>query len=149
MYLIKIDKRPVSVLIPYYLENGKAFVFLQKRSPDAKRLPSFFGFFGGGLEPNESPEQGLKREIKEELGIDISNYDFFAHYEFVGAIMDVYAMRVKKSFVEETSIGEGEFGKFFDYSEMIESSMIVNKDKLILSNFFGYSEHQDPFFYKA
>lgn len=144
----EIEKRKVSVLIPYYIENGKAFVFLQKRSPDAKRLPDYFGFFGGGLETNENPEDGLKREIKEELGIDITEHHFFGHYEFIGAIMDVYQMQVEKEFENKIKIGEGEFGRFFSYQDMINEKMLVNKDKLVLSNFFGQVEHNDPFYYK-
>lgn len=42
-------------------------ILLQHRSKDAKRLPDFWGFFGGGIEEGETPEQALIRESKEEL----------------------------------------------------------------------------------
>jgi mutator protein MutT len=38
-----------------------------------------YGFFGGKLNPGESAEQAFKREIKEELGIEIKNYKFIKH----------------------------------------------------------------------
>ena len=38
-----------------------------------------YGFFGGKLEPGESSEEAFKREIKEELGINIKDYEFVKH----------------------------------------------------------------------
>jgi len=42
-------------------------ILMQHRSKDAKRFPNFWGFFGGGIESDETPEQALLRESKEEL----------------------------------------------------------------------------------
>jgi len=39
-----------------------------------------YGFFGGKIKQGETPEQGLEREIKEELNIEIKNYNFFKKY---------------------------------------------------------------------
>ena len=36
-----------------------------------ERLPNYFGFWGGGTENNETPEEALLREIKEELVLDL------------------------------------------------------------------------------
>jgi 8-oxo-dGTP diphosphatase len=56
--------RNVSVLILY---NDKKEMLLQHRSKTAKRLPDYWGFFGGGIEANETPDQALARELLEEL----------------------------------------------------------------------------------
>jgi 8-oxo-dGTP diphosphatase len=42
-------------------------ILLQHRAKDAERLPDFWGFFGGGIEKGETPEQALIRESQEEL----------------------------------------------------------------------------------
>lgn len=39
-----------------------------------------FGFFGGHIEENESPEEALVREIKEELTYDLKYFKFFKQY---------------------------------------------------------------------
>jgi 8-oxo-dGTP pyrophosphatase MutT (NUDIX family) len=48
--------------------SGEMAYLLQKRSSKAKDSPSTWSTFGGGLEPGESPLDGAKREIQEELG---------------------------------------------------------------------------------
>lgn len=148
MNLNQVSKRKVSILIPYYTENEKVLVFLQKRAPDAKRLPGFYGFFGGGIEIDESIEAGLEREIKEELGINISGYSHFAHYEFYGSIMDVFTIQVDKDFPNKIIVNEGEYGKFFSYGDVLVNQQIINQDKLVLTNFFGQIEYRDPYHFK-
>lgn len=140
----KIKKRKVSVLLPWYKEGEEFFVFVQKRSENAKRAPGYFAFFGGGIEESESPEQGLVREINEELNIDISNYEYFNNYEFYGAIVNVYLMEVEKDFSEKVKISEGDFGKFIKESEYLDLKMLL-QDKTILGNFFGLKKRSNPY----
>jgi len=69
-----------------------------------------YGFFGGGIEEGENEEQALRREIKEELGINIKNYKFFKHdiisvkevsgeierFVFIAPIPDIAKLNVKE-----------------------------------------------------
>lgn len=139
-----LQKRRVSILIPYYVSEDGIRVFLQKRDKDAKRLPDYFGFFGGGIEEDESPESALKREIKEELGIEITDAKHFSRYEFYGSVLDVFTLPVQSDFGVKITLGEGQFGKFFNEGEILVEKLLIDQDKLILKNFMGQVQYSDP-----
>lgn len=57
---------PVTCAIIFF--EGKVLVTQRSEKMD---LPGKWEFPGGKIEPNESPEECLKREIKEELSLEI------------------------------------------------------------------------------
>lgn len=56
-------------------------VLIAKR-PLNKHKGGYWEFPGGKLEAKELPEQALKRELKEELDIEITSADFFQKITF-------------------------------------------------------------------
>ena len=48
-------------------------VLLQHRTNDAKRFPSMWGLFGGGIKKGETPIEAIKRECMEELDYELIN----------------------------------------------------------------------------
>jgi len=77
--------------------NGK--IFSASRREKDERYGKF-EFPGGKIELNESPALALKREIKEELAMDISVKDLFMHvsheYPLFKLEMDVFICTVDK-----------------------------------------------------
>lgn len=49
-------------------------LLLELRPPDAKVTPGVYDLPGGHLQPGESPEQALVREMDEELGITLLRF---------------------------------------------------------------------------
>lgn len=70
--------------IAIVLRDKLGRILLQLRDEKAPRHPNCWGFFGGGIEKGETPKEALKREAKEELRIDIEDYNYrlFKKYEF-------------------------------------------------------------------
>ena len=57
----------VAGIIP--MENG--FALMHRTGNKVNGILDYHVFPGGGLEENETPEEGTAREIKEEFGIDV------------------------------------------------------------------------------
>lgn len=68
----QIRHRVVGILI----KDGK--ILLMHRVKDGRK---FYVFPGGGVESNESLDEGLKREIKEEAGLDVKKTKFLFEME--------------------------------------------------------------------
>lgn len=60
----------VSALV---LHDGDGRFLLQHRDDFAPSFPGMHGLFGGHLESGESPEDALRREAAEELGLELSD----------------------------------------------------------------------------
>jgi len=80
------------------LVDADGRVLLAQR-PEGKPMAGLWEFPGGKIEPNESPEAALKREMREELGINICDHcaaplTFVSHrYEAFHLLMLLYVCR--------------------------------------------------------
>ncbi|MBS3065586.1 NUDIX domain-containing protein [Candidatus Pacearchaeota archaeon] len=65
----------------FALRDKDSGVLLQHRDDGAPILPNYWAFFGGGIEEGESPEEAVRREAREELGIELRDLRLFRRYE--------------------------------------------------------------------
>ena len=66
-------------LIIFYDEQKR--ILLQDRR-GISRLGEEWGFFGGEIKEDETPEQAVIRETKEELGFDLKEYKYVGEYSY-------------------------------------------------------------------
>jgi 8-oxo-dGTP diphosphatase len=62
-------RRPVDVAVGVLIDRDGRFLLTSR--PEGKVFAGYWEFPGGKLEPGESVEQALRRELHEELGITI------------------------------------------------------------------------------
>ncbi|OGF69621.1 hypothetical protein A3H65_03995 [Candidatus Giovannonibacteria bacterium RIFCSPLOWO2_02_FULL_45_14] len=119
---MKLDARKFGAACFLFDEN-KNLILLQKRDGNTAMFPNKWGFFGGGLEGNETPKEGLIRELKEEIGLTFREDEliplwdnFFAEYNVQRSLF------VIKKWIPESSmiIGEGEGVKWIPIDEIFE-----------------------------
>lgn len=71
-FLAKILKNKYAMAgVPVIIKNSKGEILLGKREKDAPCYPNMWGLPGGIIEYNETIEQTAKRELKEEIGINV------------------------------------------------------------------------------
>jgi 8-oxo-dGTP diphosphatase len=76
--LAHLMKRIAQVLL--FDRDRKLLIYLRDDKPDIP-FPNHWDFFGGHVEEGETPEGAMVREVKEELGIELTEWQFFSRYE--------------------------------------------------------------------
>ncbi len=75
-------RNPLPTVAAALVDDDKALVVIRGVEPHKGR----YDMPGGFLHPAESPTEGLKREVKEELGVDID----VGELDFLGAAVHQY-----------------------------------------------------------
>ncbi len=89
---------PTVLVVAVALIDPDGRVLIAQR-PEGKQLAGLWEFPGGKVEPSERPETALIRELKEELGIDVTEaclapFVFASHaYESFHLLMPLYLCR--------------------------------------------------------
>jgi 8-oxo-dGTP diphosphatase len=89
---------PLLLVVACALVDADGRVLLSQR-PEGKTLAGLWEFPGGKVDPGETPEQALVRELKEELGIEtkvacLAPLTFASHsYEKFHLLMPLYVCR--------------------------------------------------------
>ena len=95
------DKLPVLLVAAVALVDADGRVLLAQR-PEGKEMAGLWEFPGGKVDPGETPEAALIRELVEELGIDtvescLAPFTFASHtYGRFHLLMPLYVCRVWK-----------------------------------------------------
>lgn len=66
---------PLLLVVAAALLDQQKRVLLAER-PAGREMAGLWEFPGGKIETNETPEQALARELKEELGLQVATKDF-------------------------------------------------------------------------
>lgn len=94
--------------------EGKLLIYLRDDKPEIP-FPNYWDLFGGHVEPGESPEVALVREVQEELNIQLVDYVFFKTYDCLEGdahpnIKHVYSAQISQP-AKNLTLYEGQYLK--------------------------------------
>lgn len=105
------------------LENPKGELLLYKRdNKPTIPFPGYWDLIGGHIEPGETPEEALQREIMEELGIEITGFSFFREYLCVYGDIEPNIKYIYKGKIDipidNITLLEGDYPRYFSRDEI-------------------------------
>jgi 8-oxo-dGTP diphosphatase len=131
-------------LVAFYHDNK---ILLQNRKSMSK-WGELWGFWGGGIEKNETKEEAAYREIKEELEIDLDNLKFLGTVkgvlerkdgsEQVALTLEVFVSKVVAD--AKFQVNEGDGYKFITIEEARKLRMVLKIDAKVLDLIEKYLE---------
>ncbi len=116
-------------------------VLLQHRDKNNKWNQNSWSEFGGQMEKSETPEETVKRELKEELGIELTDLKFFKKYDLERekGIYEQFIFTASLDYSVQTlkkQQKEGDDLALFTYKE-IKNLITADYTKKILIDFFS------------
>lgn len=131
------DNEHVAIAV-IFIENSNGEFLIQKRS---ELKGGKYAFTGGHVDSGETPLDAIKREVKEEIGVNISN-DLIEEYGFM--IYDIplrYIYYLKKDIdISDIKLQEDEveYVKNMDLeqiNELIETNQMLESHKIMFNEF--------------
>ena len=119
----------VSLLL--IVKNNK--FLLLRRAKEIGDFGEMFGLVGGGIEKGETPEESLKREIGEEIGMEINDFKFLGKYP-----TNIFVYYINDPDFDESQIklnDEHTEYKFFTYYELLNSKDVIPNNVKIVNDY--------------
>ena len=82
------EKEKTRIALLFIVIDNKVLLF--KRSPEETTNPGKYGMLGGHIEKGESPEEALRREVKEEAGVEVGSFKKLKVYELDEVQLNVF-----------------------------------------------------------
>jgi 8-oxo-dGTP diphosphatase len=122
-----------------FLNNKKqVLLFLRDDVPDIP-YQNMWDVPGGHVEDNETPSQCIVREMKEEMDIDLADFEFFSVEEFEDRIEHTF-WKMDNLNIDKITLTEGQRLKWFSEDEVKHTQLAYGFNKIV-EDFF----RQAPF----
>ena len=98
--------KPIAVALAILHQQGRFLLQLRDDIPNIL-YPGYWGLFGGHLEPGETPIEGLRRELLEEINYTVSDSQLFRCYADERVVRHVFHSPLTVA-TSELVLGEGQ-----------------------------------------
>jgi len=123
-------------------DQGEFLLYLRDNKPGIP-FPQHWDLIGGHVEEGETPEEALVREVKEELDIDLKEFEFFREYHCIEGdayenIKYIYYGKINIP-IEKITLLEGDRPQYFRKEE-IPAVKFANILKSVVLDYINYSD---------
>ncbi|MCD4797362.1 MAG: NUDIX domain-containing protein [Candidatus Cloacimonetes bacterium] len=110
-------------------DENKVLLFLRDDKPD---LPyrNMWDVPGGHVEPDETPEECIVREMKEEMNLDLKDFQLLCEKEFDDRIEYTYWKKADLN-IDEIDLMEGQCLKWFTRQEAAETELAYGFNEIV------------------
>ena len=122
-------------IVTLFVRNNKGDILLQKRS---KQKSGKYGFISGHVQEGETNSQGIIRETKEEMGINIDENDLNLFYRVKEGTNNFNLYYMNKDINTDNLILQKEEVEAVKWCSEEEIKSMIDEDKL-------YRNHIDAF----
>lgn len=126
--------------------NDKDEILLQQRTANTKKMPNMWGTTAGGAQAGDSSLSGAIRELKEELGIEVTKDEmiFIGSYKRINDFVEVWLCKkdidLKDLVLEPTEVQDSGWFSIDDFEKMIADGRGINSGfdifKMYYQNFY-------------
>lgn len=124
------------------INNGRVLTILRDNIPNIP-YPNMWDLAGGGRENEESPYETMRREVKEELGIDIPESDvvWVKYCESItnpGNISVFMVANISEYQIDNIEFGEeGQGYRIVSFSDFLENKNVIEQYRIRLSEYIN------------
>lgn len=129
----------LNVVASVLINNDK--IILPKRSATLKKMPDMYEFPGGKVEQGETLKEALKRELNEELSIDVNIKDII---EFPNNVLEterfILTVFIVKKWSNELTINPEINSTFLEVTldELINVKDLLETDKQLIPSLLEF-----------
>ncbi len=102
--------------IIFFNDKEEILLLLRDDNPDIL-YPDMWDIPGGHVEQNETPEECISREMKEEMGLNLKDFNKFKVVEFSDRIEHVFWKRQNLE-IDKIELTEGRYLKWFSKDDI-------------------------------
>jgi len=127
------DLRPANAVVAIIVVEETSYLMQLRDQKPNIFYPGHWGLFGGAIEENEDPTVALKRELEEELRLDIFEYRYFTNFTFDygrhGTVFRrFYEVRIPRLALKKLSLHEGAEMRMFLPTDLLNLPRVVPYD---------------------
>lgn len=120
------------------LDDGRYLMQRRSQKPGIF-FPGHWGLFGGAVDVGETAAAGLRRELKEELDLDVARADYFTEFHFDFSFRNLgrvyrqyYCVSIPAAAVDHLSLGEGDGMAAFAARDILNHPRVVPYDSFAI-----------------